>query len=94
LITTNWKLPKQAEKSCQTQVIKPLFFNELIKKRMVSLGQQLLLERGKSKSFCQLVCKPKAPTAPLESKLALYCISTIGTAVACAMVFFPKKLIQ
>ena len=49
---------------------------------MVSLGQYLLFERGKSKSFCQLVCKPKAPSAPLKSLLALYFINTIGTAVA------------
>jgi hypothetical protein len=91
LTATNWKLLKQAEKSCQTQVIKPSFFNELIKKRMVLRGQYLLFEQGKSKSFCQLVCKPKAPTAPLKSMLALYFINTIGTAVACAMVFSQKS---
>jgi hypothetical protein len=61
---------------------------------MVLLGQCLQFERGKSKSFCQLVCKPKAPTDPLKSLLALYFINTFGIAVACAMVFSPKKLIQ
>jgi hypothetical protein len=53
-----------------------------------------MFEQGKSTTFCQLVCKPKAPNAPLKSMLALYFINTIGLAVACAMVFFPKKLIQ
>jgi hypothetical protein len=93
LTTTNWKLHKQVGKNCQTQVIKPSFFNELIKKRMVLLRQYSPFERGKSKSFYWLVCKLKAPTAPLKSPLALYFINTIGTAVACAMVFSPKKLI-
>jgi hypothetical protein len=60
---------------------------------MVLRGQYLLFEQGKSKSFCQLVCKPKAPTAPLKYPLALCFINTIGTAVAYAMIF-TKKLIQ
>jgi hypothetical protein len=61
---------------------------------MVLLGQCLQFGQGKSTTFCSLVCKPKAPTYPLKSLLALYFINTIGNAVACAMVFSPKKLIQ
>jgi hypothetical protein len=91
LNTTNWKLPKQAGKSCQTQVIKPSFIQEVIKKRVVLLGQCLQFGQGKSTTFCLLVCKPKAPTDPLKSPLALYFINTIGISVACAMVFFLQK---